>query len=128
VNTELFERAAGAGAQLLRVDKRVHSGDARASALLFTFDVGRILVAADPARGALVATHVESSETSSTALLDASEDEPWWRLLGAPLSAAQGTPDGTQLELRFRMGEGRLREAVLRLDAARVDASLRDAA
>lgn len=130
MNTELFERAAGAGAQLLRVDKRLHAGDrdSHAGALLLTFDVGRILVTADPARGALVATQVQSSESIPPGMVDASEDEPWWRLLGAPLAAARSTPDATRFELHFRMGEGRSRAAVLRLDAARVLASLRDAA
>ena len=129
MNTELFEQAADAGAQLLRVEKRVHAGDVdlHASALLLTFDVGRILVTAEPARNVLVATHVESAEASPAGLTDASEEEPWWRLLGAPLSAARETPDAMRIELRFAMGEGRSRAAILQLHAARVHASLQTA-
>jgi hypothetical protein len=53
---EIFENAANASAQLLKVERLGSAGDEAmplAAALLFTFDVGRALLSAEPAHGRL---------------------------------------------------------------------------
>lgn len=124
---ELFERAAGAKAQLLRADRVAPLGgdDAtRAVAYLLTFDVGRILVAAEPAAAQLTATLVPDPDAAPSGLLDASEEEPWWRILGTPLARVEASAG--RLALAFLMSGGRSRTLTLALDGARVHASLAD--
>ena len=89
---ELFERAAGARARILRVEQLFPEGagpnPACAAGYLLTFDVGRILVAPDAASGGLRLTHVEQRDDVSGALLPLEEEEPWWRVLGNPITRA----------------------------------------
>ena len=86
---ELFERTVSGGGQLLRVDVSPLGGGAgRVAALMLTFDLGRITVTAEPATGALLIDYVDSPEHTPGGLQDASEEEPWWRLLGALLARA----------------------------------------
>lgn len=123
--TELavFERAAEAGGQLLRVEAD-RAGDS-AGALLLTFDIGRILVRSSDA--GLRVTHLEKPEAAPAGLLILDEEDPWWRLLGNPLTAAWpgGVEDGigaqglTSLmivKLRFR--EESKNPRVVQLDSA----------
>ena len=108
---DLFERTAGAGGQLLKVDRMPPVGSTepdRAVSFLLTFDIGRILVSADPGRGSLVATSIPDADAMPTGLVSASEEEPWWRLLGAPLARASSDRDGSRAELHFRVSGGRL--------------------
>jgi hypothetical protein len=101
---ELFERAAAGGGQLLRAEVRPLDGRGdRVSALLLTFDLGRIAVAAEPATSRLAIEYVPSRDDVG-GLEDASEEEPWWRLLGSPLARAwPAGPDGKGgLYLQFR--------------------------
>jgi len=109
---ELFENAAGAGAQLLKVERLSRAGDDAdplAAAFLLTFDAGRILLTADPARGRLVADAIPDPDAIPGGLVDASEDEPWWRLLGCSLAAATSTPEAISLQLEFRISGGQRR-------------------
>ncbi len=123
--TELavFERAAEAGGRLLRVEAD-REGDA-AGALLLTFDIGRILVTSSDA--GLKASHMEKPEAAPAGLSVLDEDDPWWRLLGQPLTAAWpgGVEDGIGaqglrslmiVKLRFR--EEAQNPRVVQLDSA----------
>jgi hypothetical protein len=126
---EVFENAAGAGAQLLRVERLgpgVREDDEAtppAAALLFTFDVGRVLLSAEPAHRRLVATAIPDPASIPGGLVDAAEEEPWWRLLGCALSRATAGSDGASLQLEFRISGGELR----RLDLGIVGGSIRAA-
>lgn len=102
---ELFERAVKGGGQLLRADV-APLGDRmdRVSVLMLTFDLGRIAVTADPRTDALGVDYLESAAHAPAGLQDASEEEPWWRVLGAPI--ARAWPLGPEAEgavcLQFR--------------------------
>ena len=78
---ELLEKVAGAGGQLLRVEVQ---GRGEISALILTFDVGRVLVEVDSASGLLLERHLEPGDSIQAASVQ--EEEPWWRVLGSPLS------------------------------------------
>ncbi len=95
--------------------------------LVLTFDIGRILVAADGAANAaasaatgeaadgatLTVRHVLERAALPPGLASLQEEEPWWRLLGHPLTAvwpgdvewgtgARSLGPSTILKLRFR--------------------------
>jgi hypothetical protein len=83
---ELLERVAGKGAVLLQVDSRIAAGsDELASVLLLTFDVGRVLLRANPRRSELEAEVLEPGTRLPAGVESAADREPWWRVLGAPL-------------------------------------------
>ena len=115
VGIELFERAASGGGQLLRAELASGSGSGqRTSVLLLTFDVGRVLVRAEPATGGLVVEHVETSEKVPDGLVDASEEEPWWRVLGQPIVGAWPLDDqGAALRIQFRADDQNPRRVTL---------------
>ena len=54
--------------------------------LALTFDVGRVVIA--PAEDGLAIAGVETRESLPDWLGSLDEEEPWWRLLGQPLTAA----------------------------------------
>ena len=83
----LFERAVEAKARLLKAERlgAVGRDEREAPAFLLTLDVGRILVSADALSGRLDALHIPTPEEVPSGLVPSDEDEPWWRLLGAPL-------------------------------------------
>jgi hypothetical protein len=90
---ELFERAVAGGGQLLRAEVRPLGGRRdRVSALILTFDLGRITVAAEPATSRLSIDYVASPDDVPPGLEDAGEDEPWWRILGSPLARTWPAP------------------------------------
>jgi len=106
---EMLERASVARAKILRAE-----GD-RAGAsigiLALTFDVGRIVIT--PSADGLEVEHVEDAGAMPDGLGSLDEEDPWWRLLGAPLTAAWpgGVEEGVGarglgslmvLKLRFR--------------------------
>jgi hypothetical protein len=127
---EVFENAAGAGAQLLKIERLAQAGDAAnplTSALLLTFDVGRILLTADPARGRLLANAIPDSDAIPGGLVDASEEEPWWRLLGCSLAAATSAPEAISLQLEFRISGGQRRMLDLSADGGAIRAGISEA-
>ncbi len=88
---KIFERAVEARGRLLRVEADRSGATPRQLAL--TFDVGRILVR--PTADGLSATQVEERAGLLSTLEPLDEEEPWWRLLGQPLTAAwPGAPTG----------------------------------
>jgi len=102
---DLFERVAETGGLLLRVDCAEPTGIG-GSRLLMTFDVGRLLVRADPVGHHLVVEVPASLADAPGELLPANEEEPWWRVLGSPLvrvsPLSEGTPLSQGLRLQFR--------------------------
>ncbi|MGH0035872.1 MAG: hypothetical protein ACQGVK_12670 [Myxococcota bacterium] len=118
----LFERAAQAGGQLLRVERLPDGGrEGLAPAFLLTFDVGRILLTVEG--GALRGDHLVSQQDVPSGLVDAAEEEPWWRLLGNPLHRVAAPRDGG-LDLQFRADDANPRVVRLRARGALVSAGL----
>jgi len=81
---EILERVASAGGKILRAE-----GDragASVGVLTLTFDVGRVVIA--PAEDGRAIAGVDSREGLPDVLGSLDEEEPWWRLLGQPLTAA----------------------------------------
>jgi hypothetical protein len=113
VGFELFERAAGAKAQLLRVQRLGEAGrEGSAAGFELTFDVGRILVRSDPMRGCL---QIEESSGDPGGLTSAGEEEPWWRVLGNPIVAAANAGNGV-MRLQFRPDEENPRVVVFSME------------
>jgi hypothetical protein len=124
---EVFTNAANAGAQLLKAERLAQAGDdetSLTSAYLLTFDVGLILLASDPARGQLVSNPIPDAESVPGGLVDASEEEPWWRLLGCSLAHATATAGPTTLRLDFRISGGGLRSLDLDMVGGAIRAKL----
>jgi hypothetical protein len=128
---ELFERVAEARGRVLRVEQLVPAGGAssprRGPGYLLTFDVGRILVVADPAHGCLLVRHVESAaEVEAIKRAPMDEQEPWWRVVGNPVTrvwpggagagAASGAGDLHEVRLQFREDDANPRVISLRYD------------
>ena len=124
---EVLSNAASAGAQLLKAERIAQAaGDETplTSAYLLTFDVGRILLAADPAHGRLVANTLHDLESAPGGLVDASEEEPWWRLLGCSLAQATSQTEASSLRLDFRISGGGLRSLDLVMTGGVIRAKL----
>jgi hypothetical protein len=126
---ELLERAAEARGRVLRVELLPLAGSepesARGAGFLLTFDIGRVLVVADPSRRRLVLRHVQSpAELESIRLVPLDEEEPWWRVAGNPLTriwpgnagegAASAEGDLQEVRLQFREDDERPKVISLR--------------
>lgn len=120
---EVFERATSARGRLLRVEADRVGATPRE--LLLTFDVGRVWVR--PTDDGLSAVHVEARDALPGDLSVLDEEEPWWRVLGQPLTAAWPggieTAEGAQaggplLALKLRFREATESPRVIVLDAA----------
>lgn len=106
---EILERAAEARGKILRAE-----GDRAGSTvgvLALTFDVGRIVI--EPGSEGLVVRPTADREALPVGIGSLDEEEPWWRLLGQPITAAWpgGVEEGVGasglgslmvLKLRFR--------------------------
>jgi len=132
---ERLQRAADAGGRVLKAE-RLDPGSAgeaqRAAAFLITFDVGRILVSVDASRGDLANFYLEPGDEAPPGLVDATEDEPWWRILGAPLVRVwfgDATPagGGRGFRLQFREEDDNPRIIALDADGPLVRARLEEA-
>jgi hypothetical protein len=106
---QIFERSVDARGRLLRVE--ADRAGLTPRQLVLTFDVGRVLLR--PTGDGLSAAIVEEREALTTGVEPIDEEEPWWRVLGQPLTAAwPGGADETEgalgsgpllvLKLRFR--------------------------
>lgn len=115
---ELFERIAEARGRILKVDQLVTAGadpdPGRGPGYLLTFDVGRVLVVADPPNSRLLVRAIESASMLAdikSARVD--EEEPWWRVVGNPVIRAwpggsgEGaiTPSSDVREVRIQFRE-----------------------
>lgn len=101
--TGLFERVVSEGGVLLKVDAFGAGEGGAAQLLQLTFDLGRIGVSADPADGGTLSIRqLQIDEPGGVSLV---EDEPWWRLLGSPLSGvspSRGSDGAPEMRLQFR--------------------------
>ena len=103
--TELLDRVVDAGGVLLRVECLLPDG-LDAAAMLFTFDVGRLLVSVRPETRGIAALSLEKPEEVPGGLQDTGQEEPWWRILGNALCGVESRgSDG--LRLQFRKTEER---------------------
>jgi hypothetical protein len=122
---ELFERAAAAHAVLLAAQRLPGAAGADreqvGAAFLLTFDAGRILLSAQPETDGLHALQIENDEDLPSGLVDAQEEEPWWRVLGSPLARASAEDTGgcLRLQLREDADSPRTIEIVLRGESLR---------
>jgi hypothetical protein len=99
---EVLARVSAARGRLLRVERAPVPGPAAARAsrvLRLTFDVGRVEVSA--AGGALEAAAVAADESAAPLPVDAQAEDPWWTVLGNPLTRVRPRRDGA-LVLQFR--------------------------
>jgi hypothetical protein len=99
---ELFDRAAAARARLLRVAR--FGGGGSPVGLVLTFDAGHITIVPDSDTG-LAITHAEQDEPIPENIDVLDEEDPWWRLLGTPLTEASSEREGPVVQhvlLRFR--------------------------
>lgn len=81
---EIFERAATARGRILRVE--ADRFDALPRILALTFDIGRI--ALRPEAGEVRVEAVPERDALPAGLVRVDEEEPWWRVLGQPITAA----------------------------------------
>lgn len=106
---EFLERAAEARGKILRAE--ADRAGASVGLLALTFDVGRMVIA--PTDEGLVVQPLESRDQLPEGLGSLDEEDPWWRLLGQPITAAwpggveegvgaQGLGSLMILKLRFR--------------------------
>jgi len=106
---EVFERAVLARGRILRSE--ANRRGATPGILVLTLDVGRIVIR--PGDDGLLIEHVEDAGRLPTGLESVDDEEPWWRLLGQPITAAWpgGVEEGVGarglgslmvLKLRFR--------------------------
>ena len=97
---EILDRVAEAGGKLLRVTRDPSAGGGGLSRrLVLTFDVGALALSS--VGGALECLAVASGEAAA---LDAGEEEPWWAVLGHPLTRVQAQAGGAFL-VQFRADE-----------------------
>lgn len=101
---ELLERAAEAASCLLRIEQALAPGGTDLSGLLLTFDVGRILLSLDAATQEVREKQVASREQLSQSFEKMDEEEPWWRVLGNPLTRVRDLKvgGGKGVALQFR--------------------------
>jgi hypothetical protein len=129
----LVERAAEGRGCLLRAEAMLAGSTLKALAL--TFDVGRLVI--QPDVDGLSIRHATDREALPGDLAALDEEEPWWRLLGQPMTAAW--PGGVQegvgasglgslmvLKLRFREAEENPRVVVIEATGASLRVTLED--
>ena len=119
---QILMRAADARGQLLRCE--ADRPGPNATQLLLTFDVGRILV--EPFVGGLSVRSLEDPNEGPSNLRVLDEEEPWWRLLGNPLTAVLPMTDGSGFGLRFREEDANPRVVRLVSQATAIGVSLED--
>jgi hypothetical protein len=105
---DLLEQVAKAGGKILRVERYVDRGqtdESLISTLLLTFDVGRVLIWVDKKRSQLAYEHITDPEDLPRTRVKLDQEEPWWRIIGSPLTAVR--PDGERkgCQLQFRADE-----------------------
>jgi len=134
VGIEVFERAAEARARILRVEQLAPGGvedPCCGAGFLLTFDVGRILVVAEPVPGRLGLRLLQDRSELAGSLRSLDEAEPWWRVLGQPLTrvwpgasgagATAGDAEAIRdVRIQFREDDENPRVISLRLDAGAV--------
>ncbi|MCP5043945.1 MAG: hypothetical protein GY944_23195 [bacterium] len=122
---ERLTRVVEAGGRLLKAERVAGGGQALAAGFLLTFDVGRLLLEVDPAAGKIHSVYLEGANEVPGDLEVASEDEPWWRLMGSPLTRVWAGEIGAQgLRLQFRADDDTPRIVALIPSGSEVQLSL----
>ena len=120
---EIFERAVEARGRILRAE--ADQMGTTPGVLVLTFDVGRIAIR--PGEEGLLIEHVGEAGALPAGLEALDDEEPWWRLLGQPLTAAWpgGVEEGvgarglgSLMVLKMRFREESDNPRVVRLEAA----------
>lgn len=100
---ERLERVVEAGGRLLKVDQLGAVRTGLAGRFLLTFDVGRLLLELEPGVGRIRAVVIEGVDEIPAGVEDVSEEDPWWRVIGSPLTRVEAGDVGAQgLRLQFR--------------------------
>lgn len=94
----VLERAVEARGRLLRVE--ASPVEASPGRLALTFDVGRVVLEAS--KGRLETATVPDRGALPGPLESQDEEEPWWRVLGNPVTALWPDEQGRSLRMRFR--------------------------
>lgn len=101
---DVLERAAKAKGRILRIEADRLAALPRILAL--TFDIGRVLVQPEGEKLAIEA--VVDRDALPAGLVSFEEEEPWWRVLGQPMTAVWPMPadeaaaGSRAVKLRFR--------------------------
>ena len=131
---EIFERAVESRGRILRLET-APPGPVP-GVLVLTFDVGRIVVR--PGDDGLLVEQVGDAGILPGGLEEVGDEEPWWRLLGQPITAvwpggveegvgARGLGSLMVLKLRFREESGNPRTVRLEATGRTMRVSLEDA-
>ena len=120
---QVFERAVDANGRLLRVEADRTGSTPRK--LILTFDVGRILI--QPSDDGLTIATIADRAALPEGMTALEEEDPWWRLLGQPLTAAWpggveesvgATGSGPLLALKLRFREETQNPRIVLLESA----------
>jgi hypothetical protein len=101
---ETLERVIQAQGRLLRVERVPLAGPAGArasSALRLTFDVGIVTVRPGVDASGLEVEIGPAADPESPVFLSASEEDPWWKVIGCPLARVEARGAGG-IRARFR--------------------------
>lgn len=106
-SVEILERAATARGRILRVE--ADRSDALPRILALTFDVGRIVLR--PVGEQIGIEAVPDRVALPAGLVPLDEEDPWWRVLGQPITAVWpiGSGDGSVAPLAKESGALKLR-------------------
>jgi hypothetical protein len=99
-----LERVVEARGRLLQVERAPVPGPAGAtasSALRLVFDVGIVTLRPGGREGALEVEIGEAGSARSEVFVPASEEEPWWAVMGCPLTRVEERPTGG-VRVQFR--------------------------
>jgi hypothetical protein len=114
--TEILEQVADAGGKLLRVSRDpVPGGAGLSKRLVLIFDVGALALSS----GGHVLEGLPLEPGDAPAAVDAAEEEPWWAVLGHPLTRVQEQPGGAVL-VQFRSDDASPRLFLLEPSGAAV--------
>ena len=131
---EIFERAIEARGRILRFE--ADRTGRLPGVLVLTFDVGRIVVR--PGDDGLLVEQVADAGMLPGGLEEVGDEEPWWRLVGQPITAvwpggveegvgARGLGSLMVLKLRFREESDNPRTVRLEATGRTMRVSLEDA-
>ena len=131
---EILERAVEARRRILRFE--ADRTGMVPGVLVLTFDVGRIVVR--PGDDGLLVEHVADGGMLPGGLEEVGDEEPWWRLVGQPITAvwpggveegvgARGLGSLMVLKLRFREESDNPRTVRLEATGRTMRVSLEDA-
>jgi hypothetical protein len=104
---EILERVVRAQGRLLRVERVPVAGPAgsrASSALRLTFDVGIVTLRPGGQAGGLEGQIGPVTDPGSSIFVSASEDDPWWPVMGCSLTRVQARPAGG-VHVQFRGDE-----------------------